>query len=174
MAIDIPDRPAIRQALVEALDDLYVKDIFLLKQELAERAIVGPLYCYLRARVGKLCQLHVDTEWDAMTDEKAEQIKKKLQMLAVNGKTGEVYPDIIIHNRPDSGHNTLVIEVKIDGRGSTKDRNWAMNKLRAFTTPLDQHGRSYRQGCFLDLGVDHATAEWFEYGHGPSPKDPLR
>ena len=68
-------------------------------------------------------------------------------------------PDIVVHARGDSSHNALVVEVKREA--NLVEREWDLAKLREFTKAKKDSGLDYQLGCFLVVGAQVTTAEWF-------------
>lgn len=169
MPVEIPANPVLKAALREAVRRLYDRDFFLLKQGLAEPAVASALKTHIAACLPVHCGLDVDSEYNRMTPDEqhaVEQVAKHLDNLENwdDEKTGDVWPDVIVHSRTDGKHNTLVLELKIVGRQSGKDRDWDRAKLQEFTRPRGDKGLGYALGCFMDISPSVAHIEWFSGG----------
>jgi hypothetical protein len=160
----VPDADALKKIVCRAVQRLYKSDQFLLENDASERSIAHRLAIHLASELSEP-RLDVDVEFDCMT-EGLEQTKKRLMSLkgldrprGKGKRSGDVYPDIIIHARSDSLHNALVVEVKRETNHA--EREWDLEKLREFTK---DSGLDYRLGCFLVVAAERATAQWFQAG----------
>ena len=135
-----------------ALEILYEKDMFLLKNDVNERSISHKLAEYIQQQFS---EYHVDCEYNRVgsltVDE--EYFNKKLRLYknikCLNGET--VYPDIIIHKRGQRD-NLLVIEIKKTSKGLNVLDDY--KKILGFLTKGDF---KYRFGLFLRLAKNNVT-----------------
>ena len=164
----LPTKSELLKLVDIGVGQLYRNDCFLLKQDVFEASVSQKLAQYMSA---KEWELDVDTEFDVMAVDPAagQYVAKNLARLRgeFRGKrrTGDVRPDIIVHHRPNSDFNALVVEVKIAGRGDSGDREWACRKLMEFTKPKSDLGLGYSLGILIEFHADRAASMLFEAGH---------
>ncbi|OUJ18891.1 hypothetical protein AMET1_0542 [Methanonatronarchaeum thermophilum] len=137
-----------------ALQTLFKKDKFLLKEKTNERTITHKLASHLQK---EFTNYNVDVEYNKMTENR-EQTTKKIK---INKQTEEqencwgeikiddtdaktVYPDIIIHKR-NTDTNLIVIEVK---KSNNPNKKCDIAKLQAYKNDLE-----YTSCIFLKLKV---------------------
>jgi hypothetical protein len=106
----------------------------------------------------------------------AEQLEKKLD--DTNAIT--VYPDIILHKRGIDEYDELVIEIKKASNTDKWQRQFDLEKLKAFTKQSYENPHTsyhYKYGLFLDIPTDKVANDltqwltdcqkrwlWFENG----------
>ena len=137
----------IKAKVQKSLSILSINDSFLLKNNVAERAIAHKLGEYLQ---NLFPYYTVDCEYNRHGQNKKILSDKK------------VYPDIIIHERGNNKNNLLVIEIKKDINEDIND----FKKLSEFTRSGNDY--KYHYGLFIHLNVDSAAKSllrWFENGH---------
>ena len=69
-----------------------------------------------------------------------------------------VFPDIIVHERGDDGHNLIVIEMKRASNDVEAERDYDHLKLELFTKQDYEHGYSYRFGASI-VAVDEGEPD---------------
>lgn len=119
----------------QAIDALYANDIFLLENDVNERAITHKLAEYLQDAFENW---HVDLEYNKYYhDSKVlqENIRPHPDRTAGadDSDSDTVYPDIIVHGR-GTGFNLLVMEVRKST--STRPKDFDMEKLRQYKNEL--------------------------------------
>jgi hypothetical protein len=151
-----------------ALEILYEKDMFLLKNDVNERSISHKLAEYIQQQFS---EYHVDCEYNRVgnltVDE--EYFNKKLRLYknikCLNGET--VYPDIIIHKRGQK-NNLLVIEIK-----KIKDKNRVLDDYKKILGLFTSKEFEYKFGLFLQLGKKNVRI--FDlYGNNSSDLERLK
>ena len=165
----------IQYILQEAIKELKQKDIFLLKNDISERAISYKLAVYLN---DKFDGYSVDCEYNGYA--KADNNKKyimilrdkaeSLSILRMSDGNDEVvkryvYPDIIVHKRGESD-NLLIIEVKKST--SRVGNNFDKEKVQRYTSPEYENDLNYTFGAFVffQTGSEDTShlIEWYENG----------
>ena len=161
----------IKSKLNLALDKLYVKDWYLLRNSVHERSITHKLGEYLQEFFP---EYDVDCEYDYDIENKDGGFKKQIygffstQIKDIKNKlkdlgqgyvpeneiqeylkeiTKNFYPDIIIHKRGTNKHNLLVIEAKKNSGDSTFDQE----KLIALCEEKGRNHYKYQLGVSLIL-----------------------
>jgi hypothetical protein len=112
----------IEDNLKKAADEIVEHDWYLLEHDINERSISHMLACYL---ADVFPDHDVDCEYNSnvLADTEKKYIRMLRDHAAELGLLREtdseeeiidrnVYPDIIVHKRGDSGHNLLIIEMK--------------------------------------------------------------
>ena len=142
----------IKKLLVDALDELYEKDAYLIDHDVHEQAISSKLACYLNMRI--LFKTNAGWNVDAEYNRNGEAPKSLIEI-------GNVVPDIIIHrrglNNPNKTeyNNLLVIEIKKNP--SEKDKAEDIKKIRAF---INEPPFYYCFGAFVSINKEY-DIEWF-------------
>lgn len=131
-----------------ALDDLYVKDQFLLlpKYNVHERSVSALLARYIYDHIEDE-SIHVDVEYNRMRADYEEEpevfIAKRLDLLQHGIDQENVMPDIIVHKRNED-KNYVIIEIKMAWKNKKKDFDHI--KINAY---MDQLG--YQFGFYVEL-----------------------
>lgn len=126
--------------LEKAVDLVYENDITLITHRVTERSVTPVICHYLR---GIFPEHDVDTEYDRnQNDFKRTSRNKRFR------------PDLIVHQRGELyPHDLLIVEVKLEGRGSQADRNKDKDKLTfAVRNTAGDNAFRYQVGVFLELG----------------------
>lgn len=138
----------LKQIIDDSIEELKIKDAYLLEHDLNERSISHKLSCYIGKRIDGW---DVDAEYNRnMNDQKR---------LSPTDKHG-VMPDIIIHKRGknnDNGiedNNLLVVEVKKTPNEKQKKND--ISKLKRF---IKNRPYCYKFGAFI--AFDGSEIEWF-------------
>jgi len=168
----------IKARLNKALDRLYVRDWYLLKNKVHERSITHKLAEYLQE---EFPNYDVDCEYDRDCENTTGNFKKQFHELVTkelrarknkitkiptdgwieDNKLDEYiniihrnfYPDIIVHKRGTNRHNLLIIEAKKENTDTEFDNR----KLTAYTqTELYGNNLSYNLGVLLVLSIDES------------------
>lgn len=125
-------------------------DVFLLENDVSERALTHRLANYIEAEFSS-DGVFVDCEYNRMLGEDGKQVPKEIFTLIENdissndpeGKT--VFPDIIVHGRRgDNSNNILIVEVKKSTNLTGKNQKQDECKIEAYCDQLN-----YRYGVFL-------------------------
>lgn len=133
-------------ALIQAIEELFERDLHPLRVQANENTISALLRSHLLGRVG--CGPD-GQPWDVDFDYNRRQASIK----TVHGKR-RVRPDIIVHRR-DSDMNLLALELK---KGSSvKPDDDDLDKLQAYRLPVDAGGLGYTYALFLRLGAGDAA-----------------
>ncbi len=168
----------ISRAVENALNQFMLRDIYLLKENVNERAITHKIGEYLQNEFGSFYS--VDCEFNRNyinhgSSKKINIIECELKKLVEDKSSVElindiayreisVYPDIIVHKR-GKNKNLLIIEVKKSNNhvGSNLD----ILKLKAYTDPSESNNLYYEYGLFIDLDMITYTNHkliWFKAG----------
>lgn len=111
----------------------------------------------------------VDVEYDSWQREHLEAAKKRLYGISGTAEDKDVYPDIIVHDRPDSSaeHNLLAVEVK---KEEEKDHGYDREKLRLFL----RHPFLYQHAAFALIPKDggQPQVEWIKPTMRRAPQAP--
>jgi len=126
--------PAVGEAVLRSLAELFMRDAHLLTVNASEQAIAAKIAQYLQP---KFEGCHVDVEYNRNGD-----ASKKV---AWRENLDDVYPDIIVHQRM-TDRNVLAIELKKTTNPEKKIKD--IQKLRAYRREL-----GYNHALFLRLGV---------------------
>jgi hypothetical protein len=157
----------VAQLVSESLDELFSKDLFLLENDVSERAITHKLAEHLQACFK---HLNVDCEYNRnielgefsakrlhmVVDDRREKFGSRRIVDATEDDLEELkaystFPDIIIHRRGSNDQNLLVIEAK-KGNSSVGDRiDFA--KLSAFTDSTGKDNYCYLYGVFIKFAT---------------------
>ena len=137
-----------------ALDTFYVKDKYLIDNDIHERSMTHKLAIYLEELFNGY---DVDCEYNKNTTEskKIYDVEHKIQEIKKDTEyeykdSIAVFPDIIIHKRGNKLKNLLVIEVKKDNaikNNKSKLEEIDIFKLKAYTT----EDLNYRYGIYINL-----------------------
>ena len=137
-----------------ALDIFYVKDKYLIDNDIHERSMTHKLAIYLE---GLFKEYDVDCEYNKniSKSKKIHDIEYKIQEIRKIEKdeykdSVVVFPDITIHKRGNKLKNLLVIEVKKDNaikNNKSKLEEIDIFKLKAYTT----EDLNYRYGIYINL-----------------------
>ena len=164
----------IKVRLEKALDSLYVKDWYLLKNKVHERSITHKLAEYLQHLFP---EYEVDCEYDFDIENPNGHFKKQFSQIVSTeiknnysnniNKINEVttdndilsfiqtlqknfFPDIIIHKRGTNTQNLLIIEAKKDN--NLNNSSFDVDKLKAYTKQ-DDSGNKYFLGAQVIFSV---------------------
>ena len=137
-----------------ALDIFYVKDKYLIDNDIHERSMTHKLANYLEELFNGY---DVDCEYNKNTTEskKIYDVEHKIQEIKKDTEyeykdSIAVFPDIIIHKRGNKLKNLLVIEVKKDNaikNNKSKLEEIDILKLKAYTSK----DLNYRYGIYINL-----------------------
>lgn len=154
----------IKRAVNNALSQFMLRDVYLLREDVSERAITHKLAEYLQHEFGSFYS--VDCEYNRnfllqgrskkirlLEDEVSKIVDTKSPLEIINDvayRELSVYPDIIIHKRGGSD-NLLVVELK-------KSNNQIGNrldtlKLVAYTDPSEANNLNYQYGLYINLNM---------------------
>lgn len=125
----------VRDAVADAIAQLFGNCMRQLRIDVAERTIAGRLADFLRPH---FAGLDVEIEYNRMGEApKSLNWNENLEL---------VYPDIIVHQPMTDEHNRLVIELKKSSNQQSKVND--LKKLAAFRREFD-----YQHALFLRFGV---------------------
>lgn len=153
-------RKRLEQKVVQALNKLYERDEYLIRNNInengenhvSERAIVFRFGIYLEEVLrcdSEFAKYNLDNEYNRNIDEVKQLPKHE------NG----VYPDLILHKRGNNDDNMLVIEIKT---WWNPDIRADIEKLQAFTDSTGKY--KYRFGLSITIDKYKPKLIWFENG----------
>jgi hypothetical protein len=135
-------------------------DEILLQQDVHEEAISAKYLPYIEKYFADL-ELSIDSQYNRRFIED-ELVRKQAEFLintlpvkywpkswskGQERVVKEILPDIIIHDRRNSGNNFLIIEIKKSTNKNKDDRQWDRIKLEEMTS----RDLNYKYGLFIDL-----------------------
>ena len=142
------------ELIKNATDLFYEKDIFLLENDVTERAITHRIGMYLQQIVGD--SFDVDCEYNRMGRIKNNEIYLTegdyfAKTVCLSGEQvsdesdlgSRVFPDIIVHKR-GTVQNSIIMEVKVYGKNG--DRKHDLMKLERYRKDLN-----YKHAVFVEL-----------------------
>lgn len=143
--VDSAPNQNVAELVAGAIEQLLADDAYLFEVDANERSISHRLAIYLEA----LFQTwDVDCEFNrAGHGPKRLQLNPE-QILSDDERGTTVYPDVIIHERGETGRNLLAIEIKKTGGGTEAND---LRKLRALRVEL-----GYELGLFVRFAVGAA------------------
>lgn len=103
---------AVKDAVGEAVEQLFAKEGFLLEANAAERTIVARLAMYLEPRFP---EYHVNVEYNRHGLD-----PKRLNLPAYGGEK-LILPDVVVHRQGHDENNLLVIQVKKETNNESRD-----------------------------------------------------
>jgi hypothetical protein len=153
----------IKTFLTESIDIVFDKDIYLLKNDLSERAITHRLAVCME---DKFKGFNIDCEYNGHADSAHRKIikllREKVRAIGLLQKDdGEneilsryVFPDIIVHKRgPNNfGANLLIVEVKKTTSKIKED--YDIEKLSRYTSLEYENDLAYSLGVFILFIID--------------------
>ncbi len=170
----------IKKNLLNALVKLFSKDIFLIENDISERAISHKLSTYLDLEFE---EFDVDCEYNGyveagnnrkyilMLREKAEELDR------IRDSDGDdemlyraVYPDIVVHQRGSNseGSNLLIVEVKKSSNHDTESHDYDKEKLCRYTSSDYENKLNYQLGAFVLIDINSVvppdSVTWYENG----------
>ena len=110
-----------KQIMNKCLEDLFAKDILLLRHDVSERAIAHKLAEYLQVYFAELnvdCEYNRNTEKGSFEPKRIVALKKRRDKEPLDLRDEDqlqeisTYPDIIVHRRTTNAENMLIIELK--------------------------------------------------------------
>lgn len=122
----------LKKKFLKSVNYLLKNDIFLLENNVSERAITHKLAEYLQK---EFPEWHVDCEYNRDID----NVKRRPESSALN-------PDVVVHIR-NTKNNLLIIEAK-KSNGEDNDEE---NRLKEATSV--QHQYNYQLGIFITFNV---------------------
>ena len=166
----------LEKTLSSAINVLFIKDYYLLKNDVNERSITHKLGSYLQDIVGNEYDVDCEYNKNGASENFIKKIKASSGKCEINtedcllkvGKQREkcIYPDIIVHHR-GSDNNILIIEVKkADNIESDKGIKYDKFKLEQYTGK--DSSLNYQYGVLLILGIKNDLNKykliWYENG----------
>jgi len=122
------------------------------ESDVNERTVSGELAGIIREQIKGL---HVNCEYNRMTDEHGMQIPKRIKLDPNNPNPSTVFPDIIIHRQENGENNLLVVEIKMAWKNDKKERDFY--KLNRYMEEL-----GYQYGLYLELDSNGISEmQWF-------------
>ncbi|MBB6732368.1 hypothetical protein [Cohnella zeiphila] len=168
----------IKRAVINSLSQFILRDIYLLKEDVSERAITHKLAEYLQYEFGSFYSVDCEYNRNFLLQGRSKKIHVLDEEISeiVNNKSPieiirdlayrelSVYPDIIVHKRGESV-NLLVVEVK-------KSNNQIGNrldslKLKAYTDPSEANNLNYQYGLYINLDMNlfkNHVLTWYKDG----------
>ena len=168
----------IKEKLLKSIEKLFSEDLYLIKNDISERAISHKLAAYLAPEFD---EFDVDCEYNGYVNADNDRkyiyiLKQKAEELdIIRDKDGDneliyraVFPDIIVHKR---GHNTeelnlLIIEMKKST--SQTDGAYDEEKLSRYTSNDNENNLNYKLGAFIFIIIDKKepifTVNWYADG----------
>lgn len=145
-----------------SINELLLKDAYLLENDLSEMSITHKLAEYLQ----KLFPNYVDCEYNGNTangkngKKLISVLKTELKMIKqlqkreiadmeIEFAERQVFPDIIIHRRGSNENNLCIIEVKKSKSKISFDYDFI--KLKAYTSTYYGNDLRYKIGIFIKL-----------------------
>jgi len=155
----INDSPSKEYAvlIMEAINLLFTKDMFLISNNANERSITFKLAEYLSYIISSM---DIDCEYNLN-----DGVPKRLLIRKKDNSKNEdgflVYPDIVIHKRGRKDYNVLVIEIKKST--SNVSNEWDIQKIKGYIEDLD-----YKFGLYLEIecGMEQTSIkdiQWFNH-----------
>lgn len=155
------DLHVIRDAVNQALQELYDKDIYLINNEprdkgedanhVSERGIVFRFGIYLH----NICS---SSESLRFYDIDVEYNRNAYDIKHLPSFPNGTYPDLIVHKRGDNEHNLLIAEFKTWWNSS---RTADQKKIKEFMSRNGEY--RYKFGLSLLLNKKSAQLEWFHH-----------
>ncbi|MCB0197415.1 MAG: hypothetical protein KDJ65_36040 [Anaerolineae bacterium] len=172
-------RAEIEGLIAESIGELFDKDLFLLKEDVSERAITHKLAEYIQIRITNLnvdCEYNRDVTKGSGSPKAVNMLRRPTQAelkKAIDLEDIEqlletsTYPDIIVHRRGSNDVNLLVIEVKKTKSSVNHEHDY--QKLKAFTENTENNSYNFTHGIFIlfETGCEHPKApnlKWFSRG----------
>ncbi|MBV4420418.1 hypothetical protein KM800_13990 [Clostridium tyrobutyricum] len=168
------EREQLQKLLVEALEKLYSKDLYLIKMPkhnctsskntnepvynyTGEREIVFRLGIYLYEIMNKKLMSILKLEKDVKLNLDCEYNRN----LCFSKKVNNIkrYPDLILHNRGSNDNNILVIEAKTWWNPNTENDE---EKLELLTSQKGEY--KYKYGLSIKFNTSNVNLVWFEDG----------
>ena len=167
----------IKKLLIKSIQDFFKDDIYLLKNNLSERAITHRLAVCLENNSSRF---HIDCEYNGHAETGHRKIVKmlradaeKLSKIREKDSDNEiinryVFPDIIVHKRGPSnpGANVLIVEAKKST--SNVNAKYDLEKLKRYTSSAYENEVVYSLGVFVLFNIHHETPgyelKWFKNG----------
>lgn len=165
----------LKHKLINAIEQLFSHDKYLLENDINERTIAHRLALYLDPLFPGL---DVDCEYNGNVD--ADNKRKYINVLQYRANepgiprernnndddsTRRVYPDIIIHKRGINSRNLLIIEIK---KSTNKDLgDYDHFKLSTYTGKDNENTFPYPYGLFMYLNIGPTPGyhlEWYRDG----------
>lgn len=154
----------IERRVNSAIEILRIKDFYLLKNNVNERAITHKLAEHLQYVIGN--ELDVDCEYNRNIDDDSNSKKIHLLKYKLENISGfkdkkfklaeafgdeycelSVFPDIIVHKRGRNTENLLAIEVKKSTSNISNEYDFL--KLKSYTDPTEVNNLRYEYGAFI-------------------------
>ena len=135
----------------KALDNLYKEDYILIKNNVQEESIVSAFTRYFEKEIEtmnlKKKYLSIDNEYnkDILSESGFKEIYYE-------GKSHNIKPDFILHERGTNNNNILVIEFKKMSNNDVKGRKSDKYKLIILTDNKLKY--KYQLGLFIDLSTE--------------------
>ena len=149
------DRISLLTQLVgAALNELYLRDYYLLDHKVHERSIVFRFAHYLQ----NLLDEHEDF-WEYDLD--VEYNRNGYSPKRIPGRDNGAEPDVIIHKRGNNTHNLLAIEFKTYWNSETSDD---LKKLKEFTRKGGEY--HFSLGLSIALGRNRGSVDIISVRNG--------
>lgn len=150
----MPNVTSIKRHFQRALCRFLEHDVYLLRHDLAERAMTHKVGEYLQA---EFSEHNVDCEYNRNMDG-AKRVELPPTDNEEDARSVSTYPDIIVHRRGNNDNNLLIVEAKKSN--SQYDAGYDERKIRAFS----RLPYNYRVGVLLMFTVlsngDEPSVEW--------------
>ena len=167
----------IQEKLVEALNELFERDPYLIEKDLHERSITHRLAIYLE---GRFPEYNVDCEYNGNVEEDSGKkyiylLKASAEALGLLKKDEQdkevveraVYPDIIVHKRGLNGPNNNLLIVEVKKSSNDNEGDYDKEKVVRYTSAEHENNLRYSLGAFVYLKVRNEikfSVEWYVEG----------
>ena len=170
----------------QAVAEFYSKDAVLLKIRGLERTCASRIAIYLQELISKergCKKIYVDCEYGKAADKDGVFLNKQLKGQGIRFAEqykGQVFPDLIVHERASHRRNLMVIEIKGAWHEHVSCWEHDHKKLQAFTRQTLETATEaseyfdYKLGVFLMLGLTKPHYAFYENGaivQGKEPKE---
>lgn len=134
----------------DALDELYINDQYLIKNETHEMSIVSKFTTYLTIVLlnnnFNNGDYNIDNEYD-----KDRLSESGLKEIIYNNKIINIRPDLIIHTRGNNDNNLVAIEFKKESNKNNKAKWFDNEKLKILTD--NNYRYKYQYGFYIEFTI---------------------
>lgn len=167
----------IKKLLINSIRVLFEDDIYLLENDISERAITHRLAVCLEKNSS---DFHIDCEYNGHAEKEHSKIIKMLRSTAENlGIIREkdrddeiinryVLPDIIVHERGSNGSEANILIVEAKKSTSKVSKKYDLEKIKMYTSPEHENELVYNLGVFVLFKISSENPgyelKWFKDG----------
>ncbi|MEA5107114.1 MAG: hypothetical protein VB010_07145 [Sphaerochaeta associata] len=144
MILSSEEKDCIHSLICSALDNLYIHDLYLIRNKVNERSIVNRFSIYFQEKLSQ--NGYADYNLDVEYNKDHSNLKR-----TINFPRG-TYPDVIVHKRGSNEYNLCIIEFKPWWRSNT-DRD--ILKLRDFSNQEGDYGYGIGLSIILSVNAIH-------------------